>query len=121
LLVKIARAISFAHQHGVLHRDLKPANILLDDDGEPHVADFGLAKQLDSDSDLTRSGAVLGSPSYMSPEQAAGKSNSLTVPTEIYSLGVMLYQMLTGRTPFAAETPLETIRKVLEEEPVLPS
>jgi WD40 repeat protein/uncharacterized Zn finger protein (UPF0148 family) len=120
-LVKIARAVGFAHQHGVLHRDLKPANILLDDVGEPHVADFGLAKQLDSDSDLTRSGAVIGSPNYMSPEQAAGKSNSLTVATDIYSLGAMLYQMLTGRTPFIADTPLETMRLVVEREPERPS
>jgi len=121
LLVKVARAIFFAHQHGVLHRDLKPANILLDGDGEPHVGDFGLAKQLDSDSDLTRSGAVIGSPNYMSPEQAAGKSGSLTVATDIYSLGVMLYEMLTGRTPFVADTPLETMRKVIEENPERPS
>lgn len=121
LLVKIARATFFAHQRGVLHRDLKPANILLDDAGEPHVADFGLAKQLDSDSDLTRSGAVIGSPNYMSPEQAAGKSNSLTVATDIYSLGAILYQMLTGRTPFVADTPLETMRLVVENEPQRPS
>jgi len=121
LLIKVARAVDFAHQHGVLHRDLKPANILLDAAGEPHVADFGLAKQLDSNSDLTRSGAVIGSPNYMSPEQAAGRSNSLTVATDVYSLGVMLYQMLTGRTPFTAETPLETMRLVVETEPPRPS
>lgn len=121
LLVKVARAVSFAHQRGVLHRDLKPANILLDEAGEPHVADFGLAKQLDSDSDMTRSGAVLGSPNYMSPEQAAGKSESLTVATDIYSLGVTLYEMLTGRTPFVADTPLETMRLVVEMEAQRPS
>lgn len=120
LLVKVARAVSFAHRRGVLHRDLKPANILLDEAGEPHVGDFGLAKLLDSDGDLTRSGAVIGSPNYMSPEQAAGKSASLTVATDIYSLGVMLYQMLTGRTPFMADTVLETMRQVVEQEPRRP-
>lgn len=121
LLVKVARAVSFAHQHGVLHRDLKPANILLDDAGEPHIADFGLAKRLDSDSDLTQTGAILGSPNYMSPEQAAGKSTTLTVATDIYSLGAMLYQILAGHPPFAAQTPLETMRLVMEQEPQRPS
>lgn len=121
LLTKVARAVYFAHQHGVLHRDLKPANILLDAAGEPHVADFGLAKELDSGSDLTRSGAVLGSPSYMSPEQAAGKSESLSVATDIYSLGAILYELLTGRPPFLAATPLETLRLVVEQEAQRPS
>jgi WD40 repeat protein len=121
LLVKVARAVFHAHQHGVLHRDLKPANILLDADGEPHVADFGLAKEMGSDSDLTRSESALGSPNYMSPEQAAGRSNSLTVATDIYSLGVILYQLLTGRLPFLADTPVETMRLVAESEPLRPS
>ena len=121
LLVKVASAVYFAHQHGVLHRDLKPANILLDADSEPHVADFGLAKELNSDSDLTQSGAVLGSPNYMSPEQAAGKTDSLSVAADIYSLGAILYELLTGRPPFLGATPLETMRKVAEEEPTPPS
>jgi eukaryotic-like serine/threonine-protein kinase len=121
LLVKVACAVCFAHQHSVLHRDLKPANILLDEDGEPHVADFGLAKELDSDSELTRSGAVLGSPTYMSPEQAAGRKESLSVATDIYSLGAILYQLLTGRPPFLGATPLETMRLVVEQEAQRPS
>lgn len=121
LLIKVARAVYFAHQRGVLHRDLKPANILLDADGEPHVADFGLAKQLDSESDLTISGAILGSPNYMSPEQASGKSSSLTVATDIYSIGAMLYEALTASPPFTASTPLETMRMVVEKEVSPPS
>ena len=120
LLIKVARAVFFAHQRGVLHRDLKPANILLDAQGEPHVADFGLAKELDSQGELTRPGAVLGSPNYMSPEQAAGKSESLTVATDIYSLGAMLYELLTRRPPFQAATPLETMRLVVEQDPPRP-
>lgn len=121
LLAKVARAVYFAHQHGVLHRDLKPANILLDAVGEPHVADFGLAKELGSGSELTRSGAVIGSPSYMSPEQAAGTSESLSVATDVYSLGGILYELLTGRPPFLAATPLETLRLVVEQEAPRPS
>ena len=121
LLVKIARGVFFAHQHGVLHRDLKPANILLDAEGEPHVADFGLAKELDSDSDHTRNGTVLGSPNYMSPEQVAGKVESLTVATDIYGLGAILYELLTRRAPFLASTPLETMRLVVEQDAPRPS
>lgn len=121
LLVKVARAVFFAHQRGVLHRDLKPANILLDSQGEPHVADFGLAKQLDSECDVTLSGSILGSPNYMSPEQASGKSSSLTVGTDIYSIGAMLYEALTASPPFMGATPLETMRMVVEDEVRAPS
>lgn len=121
LLIKVARAVFFAHQRGVLHRDLKPANILLDSQGEPHVADFGLAKQLDSECDVTISGSILGSPNYMSPEQASGKSSSLTVGTDIYSIGAMLYEALTASPPFMAATPLETMRMVVEDEVRAPS
>src|SRR5262245_616721 len=120
LLVKIARAVHHAHQRAILHRDIKPGNILLDGHGEPHVSDFGLAKCLDSADGLTLSGATLGSPNYMSPEQAAGKSEQLTTASDTYSLGALLYQLITGRPPFEAATSLATMEKVLHEEPVRP-
>src|SRR5262245_48735835 len=121
LLVKIARAVHHAHQRAILHRDLKPGNILLDAHGEPHVSDFGLAKYLDSSDGLTLSGATIGSPSYMSPEQAAGKTERLTTASDTYSLGALLYQLLTGRPPFEAATPMATMKRVMEEEPRKPS
>jgi WD40 repeat protein/tRNA A-37 threonylcarbamoyl transferase component Bud32 len=121
LVAKTARAIHYAHQRGILHRDLKPANILLDASGEPLVSDFGLAKRADEASGLTLSGTILGSPNYMAPEQAAGGTKQLTTAADIYSLGAILYHLLAGRPPFRADTPLETMRKVVEEEPVPPS
>ncbi|HTL56275.1 MAG TPA: protein kinase [Candidatus Limnocylindrales bacterium] len=120
LLAKIARAVHHAHQRAVLHRDLKPGNILLDQQGEPHVSDFGLAKCLDSTDGFTMTGAMLGSPSYMSPEQAAGHADQLTTASDIYSLGALFYQLLTGRPPFEAATPLATLEKVVRQEPRLP-
>ncbi len=121
LLAKVARAIHYAHQRGILHRDLKPANILIDAKGEPHVTDFGLAKRVNVDSDLTLSGVVMGTPHYMAPEQAQGKAKQLSTAADIYSLGAILYQLLTGHPPFEAETPLEVMRKAIEEEPKRPS
>jgi hypothetical protein len=114
---QIAEAIHYAHQRGILHRDLKPSNVLLDAADQPRVTDFGLARRLEGDSRLTASGAVLGSPSYMSPEQAAGRGHQLTTATDIYSLGAILYELLTGGPPFRGPTPVETMRRVMDEEP----
>jgi len=120
-LCAIARAVHFAHEAGVLHRDLKPANVLLDSTtDQPRVTDFGLAKVLHHDGSLTVTGAVLGTPSYMSPEQADPKHAEVTAATDIYSIGAILYQALTGRPPIAGDTPLETLALVQKSEPIPP-
>jgi WD40 repeat protein/tRNA A-37 threonylcarbamoyl transferase component Bud32 len=122
LLAVVARAVHYAHQRGLLHRDLKPGNILLDTQDRPHVSDFGLAKRMQPKSfapSLTAQGLIVGTPNYMAPEQAASRGGVSTA-TDVYSLGAILYELLTGRPPFLAETPLEAIRQLLEEDPVPP-
>jgi serine/threonine protein kinase len=119
LLTKICRAVDYAHRRGILHRDLKPSNVLLDVDGTPYVADFGLAKRTDSDDMLTRTGTVVGTPSYMAPEQARG-DKGLTTAADIYSLAAILYEILAGRPPFVGDTIMATLRKVIDDAPMDP-
>ncbi|MEM7457592.1 MAG: serine/threonine-protein kinase, partial [Planctomycetota bacterium] len=121
ILSDISDAIGYAHDNGVLHRDMKPSNILIDADGVPYVADFGLAKyEPGRQMSLTRSGAVIGTPSYMAPEQAAGTRGEISQASDVYSLGAILYHMLTGRPPFMAATPVDTVLMVLEQDPIAP-
>jgi WD40 repeat protein/tRNA A-37 threonylcarbamoyl transferase component Bud32 len=119
LVEKLALAMQAAHDRGVIHRDLKPANVLLSEDGTPKITDFGLAKKLDEDS-KTQTGSIMGTPSYMAPEQAGGKSKELGPACDIYALGAILYECLTGRPPFRAATPLDTVLQVVSDEPVPP-
>jgi serine/threonine protein kinase len=122
LLIRVARALHFAHQNGVVHRDMKPANILLDLERVPKVADFGIAKRLNADSKLTRTGAVIGTPTYMAPEQAKGDSRHVGPTADVYALGAILYEMLAGRPPFLPEDSAEPIIiRVLTEDPVSPA
>jgi serine/threonine protein kinase/tetratricopeptide (TPR) repeat protein len=120
LMAKVARTVSYAHEHGILHRDIKPGNILLDAKGEPHLTDFGLARLVESESTVTRTLEVVGTPSYMAPEQAAGNNAKLTSATDVYGLGAVLYQLLAGHPPFAGGTTYETIKLLLETEPRVP-
>ncbi len=120
LIVKLSHAVHYAHQHGLLHRDLKPSNVLLDRDGQPYLTDFGLAKKEGSQDDLTQTGAVIGTPGYMAPEQASGKSRDVTTAADVYSLGAILYAMLTGQPAFGGSTPAETLRQVVESPPEPP-
>ena len=121
LLASIARAVHYLHSKGVIHRDLKPSNILLDEDGEPFVTDFGLAKLQSTDSHETTTGTIIGTPCYMSPEQAWGKPNDVTVQSDVYSLGAIFYEMLSGRPPFQEDNPLDVLLRVRESEPIPPT
>ncbi len=119
-LKTIAEAVHYAHQHGILHRDLKPSNILIDRSDQPRITDFGLAKRLTVDSDMTLTGQVLGSPNFMAPEQAEGRLQAIGLPTEVYSLGALLYHLLTRQPPFQAETLTTLLKQVIEIDPVPP-
>src|SRR5881275_1178714 len=120
LIVKVARTVHYAHEHGILHRDIKPGNILLDQKGEPHLTDFGLARLVESESSVTQTLDVLGTPSYMAPEQAVGNNAAVSSATDVYGLGAVLYQLLTGQPPFAGGATYETIKLLLDTEPKQP-
>ena len=120
LMAKVARTVHYAHEHGILHRDIKPGNILLDTKGEPHLTDFGLARLVESESTVTRTLEVIGTPSYMAPEQALGNNAGVRNATDVYGLGAVLYQLLTSHPPFAGGTTYETIKLLLETEPRTP-
>src|SRR6266567_882860 len=120
LIAKVARTVHYAHEHHILHRDIKPGNILLDQKGEPHLTDFGLARLVETESTVTRTMEVLGTPSYMAPEQAVGNNAAISSVTDVYGLGAVLYQLLTGQPPFAGGTTYETIKLLLDTEPRQP-
>lgn len=119
LVAKLARAVHFAHQRGILHRDLKPANVLIDVDGCPYITDFGLAKRVDGDDGSTRTGAIVGTPSYMAPEQARGEKG-LSTAADVYSLGAILYELIAGQPPFRGDSVFATVKLVLEQDPIDP-
>src|SRR6266508_2602641 len=117
LIAKLARTVHYAHEHGILHRDIKPGNILLDAKGEPHLTDFGLARLVKTESSITQTLDVIGTPSYMAPEQAVGNNAAVSSATDVYGLGAVHYQVLTAQPPFAGGTTYETIKLLLDTEP----
>ena len=121
MMATVAGAIHAAHQRSILHRDLKPGNILIDEEGEPHVTDFGLAKQMESNTSVTLSGQIMGTPQYMAPEQAEGGGKNLTTAADVYALGAVFYETLCGKPPHQGESLMETLKLVAEEEAVPPS
>ncbi len=121
LVMTLARAVQVAHEAGIIHRDLKPTNVLYTSEGVPKITDFGLAKRVDSEDGQTQSGQIMGSPCYMSPEQARGHSRKVGPAADVYALGAILYEVITGRQPFKGETVMETVRQVVEDDPVTPS
>ncbi|MFM9962498.1 MAG: serine/threonine protein kinase [Planctomycetaceae bacterium] len=121
LMISITDAVEYAHSKGVIHRDLKPANVLLDKQGQPRVTDFGLAKRTDDEKGLTASGQIMGTPSYMPPEQAAGETANISPVSDVYSLGAILYELLVGRPPFQAAKIIDTLQQVIHQDPVHPS
>jgi serine/threonine protein kinase len=121
VVAKVARAMDFAHRKGIIHRDLKPQNIMIDEDnGEPKVLDFGLAKKMDKEAQekLTQMGSFLGTPAYMAPEQAGGDPDAIDARADVYALGAILYEVLTGRPPFVGKKAIQVIKQVLKEDPV---
>ncbi len=121
IVAAVADAIHHAHQRGILHRDLKPANILIDSDGQPHVTDFGLAKKIEGDDGLTVTGAIMGTPAYMAPEQALGRTKQITTTTDVYGIGAILYAVLTNHAPFGGDSVLETLEHVRQDLPEAPT
>ena len=121
LMIEMAEAIQHAHMRGILHRDLKPANILIDAKGHPHITDFGLAKRVGADVEMTASGAIMGTPAYMSPEQASGRRGAMTTATDVYGLGAIFYALLTGKAPFGGESVIETLDAVRTRPPESPT
>src|SRR5262249_6410866 len=120
LLKQIAAGGQHAHEHGIIHRDLKPANVLVDAAGQAYVTDFGLARDMAQSSKLTRSGEVMGTPAYMAPEQARGQKELIGEATDVHALGVILYEMLTGRPPYGCDAPANVLVRLLKEEPMAP-